>query len=212
MGPRPQKAAGSAAAATPPAAAVPVTVVNVNTIQVGDFTVTPEEFPAAQLADYQWLKATEKVAPLDWSATSRYISVIGSGESERNNPVVFIAMEDIPKTAVVLHSRIAIAVENDDTSEVLAQKKRAKKFVETQARLAITGLPGHSAKRQNTTQHNLRTPDRKTRITIKEKLPARGKSVKIAQIMGSGWDTTEYPTTTDNIVQPETTSREGTSK
>ena len=76
---------------------------------------------------------------------------------------------------------------------------------------AITGLPGHNAKQQNTTQHNLRNPDRKTRITIKEKLPTRGKSVKIAQIMGSGWDTTECPTTTDNIAQPEATPREGTS-
>merc|ERR1712237_177703 len=118
-------------------------------------------------------------------------------------------MEDIPKTAVVaLQVRTAVAVENDDTNEVLAQEKRIEKFVEKQARLAITGLPGRNAKQRSTTQHNLRNPDRKTRITIKEKLPTKGKSRKI---MGSGWDTTECPTTTDNIAQPEATPREETS-
>merc|ERR1712077_49168 len=61
----------------PPAPASPAPTSN--TIRMGGFTVTPEEFPTAQLADYQWLKATEKVVPLDWSSISRYISVVGTG-------------------------------------------------------------------------------------------------------------------------------------
>ena len=151
-----------------------------NTIQVGGFTVTPEDSPTAQLADYQWLKATEKVVPLDWSSTSRYISVVGTGKSERSNPVVYIAMEDVPKENVTLHCRVATAVENEEASENLARKKRIQEFVEKQARLAITGLPGRST----TARSKPRTPSRRTRTTPKGTPPSRDDTAEMTQATG----------------------------
>ena len=113
--PKPRKNPGN-----PPkkASAATLATANANVVQVGGFTVTPEASPTVQLADYVMTAATDRLAPMDWNTTTRYISVVGTGESAKGHPIVFVAIEDVPKNSFDV--RVATVVENDEMSRTLS--------------------------------------------------------------------------------------------